>query len=102
MYSGSCDQNEQYFIGYARAKTDETDLTKIHFKKYPDDATYAPVFSSNETEEGAGHHSMIKHNGEWYAVYHARNREDDGLPGDRRTARICKMIVDDGIIKAIR
>ena len=26
MYSGSCYQNEHYFIGYARAKTDETDL----------------------------------------------------------------------------
>ena len=45
---------------------------------------------------------MIKYNGEWYAVYHARNREDDGLIGDRRNARICKMSVKDGIIKALR
>ena len=102
MYSGSCYQNEHYFIGYSRAKTDETDLTKIDFKKYPDDNTYAPVFCSNEWEEGAGHHSMIKYNGEWYAVYHARNTEDDGLDGDRRNARICKMSVKDGIIKALR
>ena len=29
---------------------------------------------------------MIKHNGEWYAIYHARNAEDDGLEGDRRNA----------------
>ncbi len=102
MYSGSCYQNEHYFIGYARAKTDETDLTKIRFEKYPDDNTYAPVFSSNEWEEGAGHHSMIKYAGEWYSVYHARNREDDGLPGDRRNARICRMSVEDGVIRAIR
>ena len=102
MYSGSCYQNEHYFIGYARANTDETDLTKINFEKYPDDNTYAPVFCSNEWEEGAGHHSMIKYNGEWYAVYHARNRAEDGLSGDRRNARICKMNVNNGIITAVR
>ena len=47
MYSGSCYENENYFVGYARAKTDETDLTKIKFEKYPDDKTYAPVLRSN-------------------------------------------------------
>lgn len=102
MYSGSCYENENYFIGYARAKTDETDLTKIKFEKYPDDKTYAPVMKSNEWEEGTGHHSMIKHEGQWYAVYHARNIEDDGLSGDRRNARICKLNVKDGIITAER
>ena len=102
MYSGSCYENETYFVGYARAKTNETDLTKIKFEKYPDDKTYAPVLRSNEWEEGTGHHSMIKHNGEWYAIYHARNAEDDGLSGDRRNARICRLTVDDGIIKADR
>ena len=102
MYSGSCYENETYFVGYARAKTDETDLTKIKFEKYPDDKTYAPVLRSNEWEEGTGHHSMIKHDGEWYAIYHARNAEADGLNGDRRNARICRLIVDDGIIKADR
>ncbi len=102
MYSGSCYQNEHYFIGYSRAKTDETDLTKIKFEKYPDDNTYEPVFASNEWEEGAGHHSMIKVDGEWYSVYHARNVDADGLNGDRRNARICKMSVKDGVIKALR
>ena len=102
MYSGSCYENENYFIGYARAKTDETDLTKIKFEKYPDDTTYAPVMRSNEWEEGTGHHSMIKHADEWYAVYHARNKEADGLSGDRRNARICRMNVKDGIITADR
>ncbi len=102
MYSGSCYENETYFIGYARAKTDETDLTKIKFEKYPDDKTYAPVLRSNEWEEGTGHHSMIKHEGQWYAIYHARNSEDDGLDGDRRNARICRLNVNDGIITAER
>lgn len=102
MYSGSCYENEHYFIGYARSKTNETDLTKIKFEKYPDDNTYYPVFSSNEWEEGAGHHSMIKHNNEWYSVYHARNVADDGLKGDRRNARICLMSVKDGVIESLR
>ena len=102
MYSGSCYENETYFIGYARAKTDETDLTKIKFEKYPDNKTYAPVLRSNEWEEGTGHHSMIKHEGQWYAIYHARNAEADGLSGDRRNARICRLNVDDGIITADR
>ncbi len=102
MYSGACYENEKYFIGYARAKTDETDLTKIKFEKYPDDKTYAPVLNSNEWEEGTGHHSMIKHNGEWYAIYHARNAEEDGLNGDRRNARICRLSVNDGVITAHR
>ena len=88
MYSGACYLNEKYFIGYARVKSDETDLTKLKFDKYPDDKTYNPILYSNDWEEGAGHHSMIKHEGQWYAVYHARNKNADGLYGDRRNARI--------------
>lgn len=98
MYSGNCYQQPTYYIGYARAKTDETDLTKIKFEKYPDDSTYHPVMRANDWEEGTGHHSMIKKDGVWYAVYHARNIEDDGLSGDRRNARICRLEVSDGII----
>lgn len=104
MYSGNCFEKPTYYIGYARAKTDETDLTKIKFEKYPDDNTYAPVISANEFEEGTGHHSMIKKDGQWYAVYHARDY-DDGLNAsafDARNARICKLNVEDGIITAER
>ena len=102
MYSGNCYQQPTYYIGYARAKTDETDLTKIRFEKYPDENTYAPVMAKNEFEEGTGHHSMIKYKGQWYAVYHARDIKDDGLSGDRRNARICKINVDDGVLTALR
>lgn len=100
MYSGNCFEQPTYYIGYARAKTDETDLTKIKFEKYPDDHTYHPVLSANKFEEGTGHHSMIKEDGQWYAVYHARDYED-GLNAnafDARNARICKLNVKDGII----
>lgn len=104
MYSGNCYEQPTYYIGYARAKTDETDLTKIKFEKYPDENTYAPVLAANEFEEGTGHHSMIKFDGQWYAVYHARDYED-GLNSsafDARNARICKLHVKDGIITAER
>ena len=33
MYSGNCFEQPTYYIGYARAKTDETDLRKIKFEK---------------------------------------------------------------------
>ena len=104
MYSGNCFEKPTYYIGYARAKTTETDLTKIKFEKYPDENTYHPVLKANEFEEGTGHHSMIKEDGQWYAVYHARDY-DDGLGAsafDARNARICKLNVEDGIITAER
>lgn len=104
MYSGNCFEEPTYYIGYAREKTDETDLRKIRFEKYPDDNTYHPVISANDFEEGTGHHSMIKKDGQWYAIYHARDY-DDGLNAsafDARNARICKLNVKDGIITAER
>ena len=104
MYSGNCFEQPTYYIGYARAKTDETDLRKIKFEKYPDASTYSPVIAANDFEEGTGHHSMIKEDGQWYAIYHARDY-DDGLGAsafDARNARICKLNVNDGIITAER
>ena len=104
MYSGNCFEKPSYYIGYARAKTDETDLTKIHFQKYPDDDTYLPVLKANEFEEGTGHHSLIKEDGIWYAVYHARDYANtSGADSfDARNARICRLKVEDGIITAER
>jgi GH43 family beta-xylosidase len=104
MYSGNCFEKPTYYVGYARAKTNETDLTRIKFEKYPDDHTYHPVLKANEFEEGTGHHSMIKEDGQWYAVYHARDYENtNGTDAfDARNARICKLHVQDGIITAQR
>ena len=102
MYSGNCFEQPTYYIAYARAKTVETDLTKIKFEKYPDAETYYPILKSNEFEEGTGHHSMIKENGQWYAVYHARDYDYGDSTFDARNARICKLRVCDGIITAER
>ena len=98
MYSGGRYEDETYFVGYAAVKTTEQDLRKVDFKKMPDENTYAPLLRSNEWEEGTGHNSVIKVDGQYYCVYHARNVEADGLGGDRRNARIAKMHVNDGII----
>ena len=47
---------------------------------------------------------MIKENGQWYAIYHARDyKNEDGTSAfDARNARICKHHVEDGIITAER
>lgn len=73
LYSGNCFENQYYFVGYAYAHTPENDLTKIKFQKYPADNVYKPLLAKNDFEEGTGHNSVIEYNGEYYAVYHARD-----------------------------
>lgn len=102
MYSGGRYEDETYFVGYAAAKTREQDLRKVKFHKMPDEKTYAPLLKSNEWEEGTGHNSVIKVDGKYYCVYHARNTEADGFKGDRRNARIAAMKVCDGKIEIER
>lgn len=103
MYSGGRYENDTYHIGYAAAKSVETDLTKVEFEKHTDNGKFAPVLIKNDFEEGTGHHSVIKYKGEYYAIYHARDYgtiEDEYK--EARTARICRLSVKDGIIKAER
>lgn len=104
MFSGACFENETYHIGYAAAKSDEEDLTKVDFVKYTDGGKWAPTMIKNEIEEGVGHHSVIKLDGQYYAIYHGRDVVRDGTDkaAERRNARICKLTVHDGIIKAER
>ena len=101
MYSGASFENDMYHIGYASAKTDETDLKKIDFIKHD---KFSPVLIKNEYEEGTGHHSVIKYKGQYYAIYHARDyakKTSDGYV-EARTARVCKLHVKDGVITAER
>ena len=101
MYSGGCYQDDTYHIGYAAAKSNEQNLTKIDFIKATKNGGFNPVIIKNEFEEGTGHHSVIKHNGEYYAVYHGRDYSDyNGKYTERRTARICKLNVSNGKIIA--
>ena len=95
LYSGNCYETEYYYIGYAVAKTDETDLTKITFKKYPDESTYRPLISANDFESGTGHNSLVKENGEYFVIYHGRDNDENWREmGECRTARICRLKVD--------
>ncbi len=104
LYSGNAYESEYYFVGYACAHTSENDLTKIKFNKYPSDDVYSPLLAKNDFEEGTGHNSVIEHNGEFYAVYHGRDwgKRNDKVYNECRTARICKLNVNDGIITAER
>lgn len=104
MYSGGCYQNDTYHIGYAWAKSDEADLTKVEFTKAVKCKKFAPVIIKNEVEEGTGHHSVIKYGGEYYAVYHGRDVKPEGTDEytEERTARICRLVVKSGKIIAER
>ncbi len=103
MYSGGCYQDDTYHIGYCFAKSDEADLRKVELIKHTNGASFAPTIIGNSFEEGTGHHSVIKYNGEYYAIYHGRDigvYDKNGEYVEERTARICKLDVCDGRIVA--
>lgn len=103
MYSAGCYRDDTYHIGYASAFSSEEDLKKVNFVKHTDNGSFAPVIIKNEFEEGTGHHSVITHNGELYAIYHGRDyTSDPSAPEERRTARFCLLNAKDGIITAQR
>ncbi len=105
MYSGGAYDRDTYHIGYAAAKTDEADLTKVDFVKFTDNGKFCPTMFRNEVEEGVGHHSVIKVDGQYYAIYHARDGAHNSGSAEyteARTARICKLHVKDGKITAER
>ena len=101
MYSGGCFENDSYHVGYSAAKTGEQDLRKIDFVKVTNGDRFNPVLIKNEYEEGTGHHSVIKLDGQYYAIYHARDYGGKGFKNPR-TARVCKLHVKDGVITAER
>lgn len=102
MYSGACYQNDTYHIGYAVAKTDEQDLTKVKFEKHTYNGQFDPLMIKNEVEEGVGHHSVIKYDNQFYAVYHGRDVDIHEGNGDKRTARICKLHLEKELISVER
>ena len=104
MYSGGDYKDDTYHIGYAVAKgTENDDLRKLNYIKHTDNGKFAPLIIKNSYEEGTGHNSVIKINGEYYAIYHGRDyTEKKSQYSEARTARICKLTVKDGIIIAQR
>ena len=104
MYSAGCYQDDTYHIGYAVAKTTDTDLKNVTFEKVTNNGAFAPLIIKNEFEEGTGHHSIIRYKGEYYAIYHGRDYIASASTEyeERRTARVCKLTVSDGKITAER
>ncbi len=103
MYSGGCFLNDTYHIGYASAKYADADLTNAEFEKAGAYGKFTPVLIKNDREEGTGHHSVLKYKGEYYCIYHGRDMADGSpMTDERRTARICRLEVKDGCIKAER
>lgn len=105
MYSGGCYQDDTYHIGYAAARTNEADLTKVDYVKHTNNGAFSPVLIKNEFEEGTGHHSVIKYRGSYYAIYHGRDYADNATGegyNEARTARVCRLTVEDGVITAQR
>ena len=51
MYSGGCFDNDSYHIGYAAARSRESDLTKVQFVKHTSNGKFAPVMYKNDFEE---------------------------------------------------
>jgi len=103
IYSGNCYQNEKYFLGYAVAHGAENDLTKLTFRKYPNENTYQPLVAANDFEAGTGHNSVILVDGQYYLIYHGRDLvSDPRWVGDDRTARICRLSICGDRLEAIR
>lgn len=99
MYSGNSYHNPHYFIGYATCKSSENDLTKLVFTKQPSEQIYAPLISENDIETSTGHNSVLIKNNQYYVVYHGRDKlENSNNKKTRRTARICKMDVENGVL----
>lgn len=104
MYSAGCYENDSYHIGYAAVQSDCEDLLQVEFEKITDGGKFNPVLIRDNQEEGTGHHSLIKHKGQYYIIYHGRDigvlRDDQYI--EARTARICKLVIDEGKLTAER
>lgn len=104
MYSGGCYQNDSYHVGYAMAKSDEQDLTKVEFTKVTENGRFHPVLFKNSFEEGTGHHSIIKEGDAYYAFYHGWDigKGPKSKHEDVRTARVCRLLADNGVLRTER
>ncbi len=86
-YSGSAYGKPSYFIGYSVAHGDCGDLRQLSWHKYPDDHTYRPLLASDASVEGTGHNSILERDGEYWIVYHGRDR---GAPPQQEDSRIMR------------
>ncbi len=104
MYSGGCYLDDTYHVGYAVAKTEEEDLTKVNYEKFTNKGKFSPLLIKNDYEEGTGHNSVIKYKGNYYMIYHGRDYGDKSQESctEKRTARVCRLSVENGILSIQR
>lgn len=100
IYSANCYFKSQYHLGYASCKSDSDELDKLVFVKHSA-YKYCPLLSADETEISTGHNSLIEVDGQLYLVYHGRDITSD-LSKDDRTARVCKLFADNGVLRVER
>lgn len=92
IYSANSYLKPTYHLGYAYCENDSDELNKLNFEKISPNE-YRPLLCSDETEISTGHNSMIEDGGEFYIVYHGRDKSSD-LSKDDRTARIRKLVIN--------
>lgn len=95
MYSANSFMKPTYHIGYAVSLDSSDKLNEIDFHRAFDG--YHPLIAADETEQSTGHNSVIDSNGQKYVVYHGRDISSDLTVNDR-TARICKLFVQNGVL----
>lgn len=98
MYSGNSYQSKYYFIGYAYAHGAQEDLRRLHFRKMPDEHTYAPLVCRSAEETGTGHNSLLEEDGVYTIVYHGRDIGADEEK-ETRTARMRRLTAEGSVLK---
>lgn len=99
MYSANSFMKPTYHIGYT-VSTDSSDkLNEIDFHRAFEG--YHPLIAADETEQSTGHNSVIAVNGQKFVVYHGRDISSD-LTVNERTARICKLFAENGVLTVER
>ena len=104
IYSANSYLKPEYHLGYCVCRDDCDELDKLEFEKVSKNS-FKPLLTGDETETSTGHNSLIKVNGEYYIVYHGRDINSsysDDLKRDDRTARVCRLIVANGILSVKR
>ena len=101
IYSANSYLKPEYHLGYCVCNAKNDRLNKLNFKKISKNR-FLPLLTGDETEESTGHNSMIKYNGRYYIIYHARDKNTKNDKVESRTARICQLIVDNGKLTVVK
>lgn len=82
-YSGNAYEQENYFIGYARAPLTGAAPHELEWEKFPNNHTWHPLIRRNDDVEGTGHNSVVRAPNlidDWI-VYHGRDAHQPITPG---------------------